>query len=83
MPDQCAYSNRVEIDLNRRGKPTDNIIVASWTGRFGEGCLPTQLLHPIDDVNEKIDGWRWVYSWNCPYRCLKGLSRGKFADHFR
>jgi putative transposase len=34
--DQLAYSNQVEIDFSRRGKPTDNAIVESFNGRFRE-----------------------------------------------
>jgi transposase InsO family protein len=30
------YSNQVEIDFSRRGKPTDNAIVESFNGRFRE-----------------------------------------------
>jgi len=60
--DQRAYSKHVEIDFNRRGKPTDNAIVESFNDRFLEACLNTHLFHSLDDTKEKIDGWRWHYN---------------------
>ncbi len=58
MMDQWAYSNQVEIDFSRRGKPTDNAIVESFNGRFREECLNTHCFDSIDDAKEKIDHWR-------------------------
>jgi putative transposase len=34
-----AYSNQVQIDFSRRGKPTDNAVIESFNGRFREECL--------------------------------------------
>jgi putative transposase len=47
MMDQWAYSNQVEIDFSRRGKPTDNAIVESFNGRFREECLNTHWFHSM------------------------------------
>jgi len=80
MMDQRAYSNHMEIDFNRRGKPTDNAIIESFNDRFLEACLNTHLLHSLDDMKEKIDGWRWHYNERRPLRSLEGLTPRKFAD---
>jgi len=37
--DHWAYTNHVQIDFNRRGKPTDNAVVESFNGKFREECL--------------------------------------------
>jgi putative transposase len=79
MTDQWAYSNQVEIDFSRRGKPTDNAIVESFNGRFREECLNTHWFDSIDDVKEKIDHWRWNYNERRPHRSLKGLTPREFA----
>jgi len=81
--DQRAYSNHVEIDFNRRGKPTDNAIVESFNGRFREGCLNTHWFHSLDDAKAKIDGWRWDYNERRPHRSLEGLTPREFADQTR
>jgi putative transposase len=83
MMDQWAYSNHVEIDFSRRGKPTDNAIVESFNGRFREECLNTHWFHSIEDAKEKIDGWRWDYNERRPHRSLEGLTPREFADQTR
>jgi len=77
--DQWAYSNQVEIDFSRRGKPTDNAIVESFNGRFREECLNTHWFDSIDDAKEKIDHWRWDYNERRPHRSLEGLTPREFA----
>jgi putative transposase len=40
--DEWAYERRVELDLGRPGKPTDNARVESFNGRLRQECLNTQ-----------------------------------------
>jgi putative transposase len=42
--DLWAYSNGVILDFSRRGKPTDNAAIESFTGRFREECLNVHWL---------------------------------------
>ncbi len=77
--DQWAYSNQVEIDFSRRGKPTDNAIVESFNGRFREECLNTHWFDSIDDAKEKIDHWRWDYNEKRPHQSREGLTPREFA----
>jgi putative transposase len=79
MMGQWAYSNQVEIDLRRQGKPTDNPIVESFNGRFREECLNTHWLDSIDDAKEKIDHSRCDYNEKDPHRSLEGLTPREFA----
>jgi putative transposase len=37
--DLWAYNHKVQMDFNRRGKPTDNATVESFNGKFREECL--------------------------------------------
>jgi putative transposase len=37
--DLWAYNHKVQMDFNRRGKPTDNATVESFNGKFRKECL--------------------------------------------
>lgn len=77
--DLWAYSNQVQIDFSRRGKPTDNAVIESFNGRFREECLNAHWFESLTDAQEKIDAWRWDYNENRPHRSLKGLTPSEFA----
>ena len=77
--DLWAYSNQVQIDFSRRGKPTDNAIVESFNGKFREECLNAHWFESIEDAKEKIDAWRWDYNEQRPHRSLKGLTPREYA----
>jgi putative transposase len=78
--DLWAYTNGVLLDFSRRGKPTDNAAIESFTGRFREECLNVHWFASIDDAQEKIDAFRWDYNEHHPHRSLKGLSPREFAE---
>jgi putative transposase len=60
--DLWAYTHKVQMDFNRRGKPTDNATVESFNGKFREECLNAHWFESIDDAKEKIDAWRCTMS---------------------
>lgn len=37
--DLWAYSNKVELDYSRPGKPTDNAFIESFSGKVRQECL--------------------------------------------
>jgi len=53
--DFWAYSHQVQMDFNRRGKPTDNATVESFNGKFREECLNAHWFESIEDARKKID----------------------------
>jgi putative transposase len=77
--DLWAYTNHVQIDFNRRGKPTDNAIVESFNGKFREECLNAHWFESVEDAKEKIDAWRWDYNEHRPHRSLEGLTPREYA----
>jgi putative transposase len=77
--DLWAYSNQVQMDFSRRGKPTDNAIVESFNGKFREECLNAHWFESVEDAKEKIDAWRWDCNEQRPHRSLKGLTPREYA----
>ena len=77
--DLWAYSNQVQMDFSRRGKPTHNAIVESFNGKFREECLNAHWFESIEDAKAKIDAWRWDYNEHRPHRSLKGLTPREYA----
>jgi putative transposase len=81
--DLWAYTSHVQIDFNRRGKPTDNAMVESFNGKFREECLNAHWFESIDDARQKIDAWRWDYNEHRPHRSLEGMTPREFAERAR
>lgn len=77
--DLWAYTNQVQLDFSRHGKPTDNAVIESFNGRFREECLNAHWFESLTDAQEKIDAWRWDYNEHRPHRSLKGLTPREFA----
>lgn len=73
--DLRGYTHHVQMDFNRRGKPTDNAMVESFNGKFREECLNAHWFNSIEDARQKIDACRWGYNEHRPHRSLSRASR--------
>ena len=77
--DLWAYTNQVQTDFNRRGKPTDNALVESFNGKFREECLNAHWFESVENAKEKIDAWRWDYNEHRPRSSLAGRTPREYA----
>lgn len=53
--DRWAYENGVELDFSRRGTPTDNARVESFSGRLRQECLNEYWFLSSADAGSKIE----------------------------
>jgi putative transposase len=77
--DKWAYSNGVELNLTRPGKPTDNALIESFNGRFSEECLNECWFLSLEDAREKVEKWRQHYNLRRPHGSLGNKSPVEFA----
>jgi putative transposase len=76
--DLWAYHQKVAIDFNRPGKPTDNCFVESFNGSFRDECLNVHWFETLDDAKEKIESWRVEYNESRPLEALKDLTPNEY-----
>ena len=74
--EQWAYLNGVELDFSLRGKPTDNAMIEAFNARLREECLNESWFLSMEDVREKIEGWRRRYNREPSHSALGNLDRG-------
>lgn len=72
--------NGVILDFSRRGKPTDNATIESFTGRLREDCLNAHWFASREKAQQQIDAFRWDDNEHHPHWALKGLSPREFAQ---
>lgn len=78
--DQWAYFNKVELDFNRPGKPTDNAFIESFNGKFREECLNQNWFLSLADAFAKIELWRQDYNHSRPHSSLDNLTPVEFKE---
>ena len=78
--DQWAYFNKVELDFNRPGKPTDNPFIESFNGKFRAECLNENWFLSLVDARAKIEAWRQDYNRNRPHSSLGNLTPQEFVE---
>lgn len=64
--DRWAYGNGVELDLSRRGTPTDNAMVESSNDRLRQECLNEHRFSSLADARSKVEAWRRFYNEERP-----------------
>lgn len=77
--DLWAYSNKVELDYSRPGKPTDNAFIESFNGKVRQECLNQHWFLSLSDAKVKLDSWRDDYNHNRPHSSIGYQSPEEFA----
>ncbi len=77
--DLWAYSNKVELDYSRPGKPTDNAFIESFNGKVRSECLNQHWFLNLQDAKAKLDSWRDDYNHNRPHSSIGYQSPEEFA----
>ena len=72
--DHWAYRNRVTLNFNRPGKPTDNAFVESFDGRLRDECLNTHWFLSLDDARANLGAWRRDFNKARPHTILGFLT---------
>lgn len=77
--DLWAYTNGIELDFSRPGKPTDNAFVESFNGKFREECLNQHCFLDLEDARQRIEKWRMDYNTFRPHKTLEGLTPSEYV----
>lgn len=77
--DLWAYSNKVELDYSRTGKPTYNAFIESFNGKVRQECLDQHWFLSLSDAKLKLDSWRDDYNRNRPHSSIGYQSPEEFA----
>ena len=77
--DQWVYLNGVELDFIRPGKPVENALMESFTGRLREERLNENWFMSLADARQKVEAWRRHYNHDRPHRALGSLAPAEFA----
>jgi putative transposase len=77
-----AYERGVELRFIDPGKPIQNAFVESFNGKFRDECLNEHWFTSLEDAQEKIDEWRWLYNEARRHRTLR-MPPARFAERLR
>lgn len=77
--DLWAYTNGIELDFPRPGKPTDNSFVESFNGKFRDECLNQHWFLDLEDARRRIEKWRMDYNTFRPHKTLEGLTPSEYV----
>ena len=56
--DQRAYLNKVELDVSRPGKPSENAYIEAFNSRLRQECLNASWFLSMGDARARIEAWR-------------------------
>lgn len=77
--DRWAYENGVELDISRRGTPTDNAMVESFDGRPRQECLNEHWFLSLADARSKIEAWVRSYNEERTHSALAWKTPAEFV----
>ena len=77
--DSWAYSNSVQLDFIRPGKPTDNAFIESFNGKLRDELLNAQVFFSLSDAQENLEQWRIDYNSRRPHKSLNYSTPDEFV----
>ncbi len=80
LVDLWAYSQKVELEFSRPGKPTDNAHIESFNGSLRDECLNLHWFTTLDDAEEKLRAWRVEYNESRPHKALDDRTPREYAE---
>ena len=70
LVDLWAYTQKVQLEFSRPGKPTDNAHIESFNGSLRDECLNVHWFTSLADAKEKLNAWRIDYNESRPHKAL-------------
>ena len=77
--DLWAFTNKVQLDFSRPGKPVDNTLIESFNGRFRQECLNQEWFASLEEARQKAEAWRSEYNEVRPHSSLGNLAPREYA----
>lgn len=77
--DQWAYTNKIELDFSRPGKPTDNAFIESFNASVRKELLNTRWFDNLQEARRAARSWRRDYNEERPHRSLSNKTPQAFA----
>jgi putative transposase len=77
--DAWAYSQKVELEFIRPGKPMENGHIESFNSKFRDECLNSHWFMSMEDARHLIEEWRCDYNEARPHSSLGQLTPADFA----
>ena len=77
--DQQAYTNKIELDFSRPGKPTDNAFIESFNASVRKELLNPTWFRTLEDARLHAAAWRHDYNTSHPHSSLDDLTPEEFA----
>lgn len=79
LVDLWAYTQKVQLEFSRPGKPTDNAHIESFNGSLRDECLNVHWFTSLPDAKEKLDTWRMDYNESRPHKALNHRTPSEYA----
>jgi len=79
LVDLWAYTQKVQLEFSRPGKPTDNAHIESFNGSLRDECLNVHWFNSRADAKEKLDAWRIDYNETRPHKALDHRTPREYA----
>lgn len=79
LVDLWAYTQKVQLEFSRPGKPTDNAHIESFNGSLRDECLNVHWFRSLADAKEKLSTWRIDYNESRPRKALNDRTPREYA----